>query len=348
LTFPPDFRMLPAMKALHQVGLNGRVPVPSEKRFLIRNRMEELSAVVVVGPCRRRAQRVVDALCGQTAINRMEVIVVDLAEASIPSLETPKQVSVKYIRRPDLDLWSKARCVGLREASAPIVTFTEDHCFPARDWAAALMEAHRQPWAAVGYAFTNANPRTYWSRASMVNDYGFWLHPAAPGPMTLMPGNNISYKRDVLLQYGDQLETLLTPDFNLQQIFLREGKPMCIEPAARSAHQNFDQLLPLMHANYAYARLLAARRVSAQGWTGGRRLFQAILTPIVAPILGSLRLLKSLRGREELIPPVLAGLPVYFITHAWSAIGEALGYVFGEGTSERDLNRWEIEFERGE
>lgn len=310
--------------------------------------MTELSAVVVVGPCRLRAQRVVDALCGQSAIDRMEVIVVDLAEASTPSLRTPAQVNVKYIRRPDLDLWAKARCVGLREASAPIVAFTEDHCFPAHDWAAALIEAHRQPWAAVGYAFTNANPRTYWSRASMVNDYGFWLHPAMPGPMTFMPGNNISYKREVLLQYGEQLETLLTPDFNLQQILLREGKPMCIEPLAQAAHQNFDRLLPLLHANYAYARLLAARRVSTQGWSLGRRIGQALLTPAVAPVLGSLRLLLSLRGRKVLIPSVLKGLPVYFITHAWSAIGEAIGYVFGEGTSERDLNRWEIAFEREE
>ena len=65
-------------------------------------------------------------------------------------------------------------------------------------------------------------------------------------------------------------------------------------------------------------------------------------------MLGSLRLLLSLRGREVPIPSVLKGLPVYFITHAWSALGEAIGYVFGEGTSERDLNRWEIAFEREE
>jgi hypothetical protein len=306
-----------------------------------------LSAVVVIGPCRDRARRVADALCGQTAIGLMEVIIVDLADASTPSIQTPPNVTVKYVRRPDLDLWAKARCVGLSEARAPIVAFTEDHCFPARDWAAALIEAHRRPWAAVGYAFTNANPRTYWSRASMVNDYGFWLHPAIPGPMTFMPGNNVSYKREVLLHHGDRLERLLTPDFNLQQILLREGKPMCIEPNARSAHENFEKLVPLMQANYAYARLLAARRVKTEGWSPVRRILQAVLTPAAAPLLGSLRLLWSLRGREVLIPTVLKGLPVYFITHSWSAIGEAMGYTFGEGTSERDLNRWELAFERG-
>jgi hypothetical protein len=310
--------------------------------------MPDLSAIVVVGPCRRRAQRVVDALCHQTAIDRMEVIVVDLAEPGVASLRIPANVNAQYILRPDLDLWAKARCVGLELATAPIVAFTEDHCFPARDWAEALIEAHKVPWAAIGYAFVNANPQTYWSRASMVNDYGLWLHPAPPGALTLMPGNNISYKRDALTSYGAELEHLLTPDFNLQQRFIAEGKPMCIAPKAISAHQNFNELIPLMRANYAYARLLAARRAASQRWSGMRRILQALLTPAAGPVLGGLRLLSSLKGRRSLAPEVLKGFPVYFITHACSSIGEALGYVLGEGSSERDLNRWEIAYERGE
>jgi hypothetical protein len=31
----PDFHMLPDMKTMFQGGLNGRVPVTTEKRFLI-------------------------------------------------------------------------------------------------------------------------------------------------------------------------------------------------------------------------------------------------------------------------------------------------------------------------
>jgi hypothetical protein len=43
------------------------------------------------------------------------------------------------------------------------VAFIEDHGFPARDGAEKLIEAHVGPWAAVGYAFTNANPKSYLS-----------------------------------------------------------------------------------------------------------------------------------------------------------------------------------------
>jgi hypothetical protein len=35
LTFAPAFRMISTMKTMFQVGLNARVPVPTEKRFLI-------------------------------------------------------------------------------------------------------------------------------------------------------------------------------------------------------------------------------------------------------------------------------------------------------------------------
>jgi hypothetical protein len=35
LTFSPAFRMISIMKTMFQVGLNERVPVPPEKRFLI-------------------------------------------------------------------------------------------------------------------------------------------------------------------------------------------------------------------------------------------------------------------------------------------------------------------------
>ena len=33
LTFMPDFHMLPAMKTMFQVRLNGRVPAPAEQQF---------------------------------------------------------------------------------------------------------------------------------------------------------------------------------------------------------------------------------------------------------------------------------------------------------------------------
>jgi hypothetical protein len=42
----------------------------------------ELSAALVAGPCRSRAQQVVDALCAQSAIQSIEIVIVDLARGA--------------------------------------------------------------------------------------------------------------------------------------------------------------------------------------------------------------------------------------------------------------------------
>lgn len=308
--------------------------------------MIELSAIVVVGPLRTRSQRVVDALCNQTARERIEVIVVDVAAEEIPPLAIGNGAQVQYLRRADLTIYNDARCAGVRAAKSPVIAFIEDHCVPEPGWAAALIEAHKGPWAAVGYAFINPDPENFWCRATMVNDYGLWLDPCTREPLELMPGNNISYKRTVLMELGDELEAFLTPDYNLQQKLLRSGRTMRAEPDAKAAHQGFKSLKPAMQANFSYARLLAARRSKLEGWSVSRRLLQALATPVLGPLLGCIRLIRSLRGRSALLGQVVEGLPIYFVIHSWSSVGEMLGYVFGEGTSERDWNDFELLYDR--
>src|SRR6185295_10339436 len=95
----------------------------------------KISAALVAGPCRSRAQRVIDSLCSQTAVDSMEIIVVDLAPLSTPRLRVNAQPPVVYLSRPDVKRWGRARTEVVKTARAPIVAFIEDHCFPSRTWA---------------------------------------------------------------------------------------------------------------------------------------------------------------------------------------------------------------------
>ena len=313
---------------------------------MVKNSSLLLSAIVVVGPCRTRAQRVINALYAQTVVESIEIIVIDLAPSGTPTLETAPGVRVTYLSRPEMILWSRARVEGVQHAQAPIVAFIEDHCFPEPGWAEALIEAHQGPWGAVGYGFTNANPETYMSRACMVNDYGYWLHPARRGQASILPGQNVSYKRDLLLAFGARLELLLTPDFNLQQALSKQNLPMFVESRALAAHENFIRLSALMQAHYAYARLLAARRAEVLSWSRIRRIFYGLAVLPGAPVIAIARLILGLRGRASLWPAVMAAFPIYVLTRLWAAIGESLGYLLGQGSVERKLHRWELEVER--
>jgi len=301
-----------------------------------------LSAAVIVGPCRNRGQRVVTALCTQSAIESMEVIIVDLSPDDTPNLVTPDNIRVKYLHAPELHYWSRARMVALVQAEAPVIAYIEDHCYPSPCWAEALIKRHKENWVAVGYAFVNANPDTWISRGAMVNDYGDWMDPAPTGPLRLLPGNNISYKREILLSFGSELEELLTPDFALQEVLWKRGLPMCLEPRAHAAHENWNTLPSLLRSNHDFSRLLGARRAKTQSWKRWKCLFYAFVTPFSSPILAVIRLFGSLSGRTSLLSQFLEALPVVLLNRFWCGVGEALGYLLGEGQTLEKVNQCEI------
>ena len=308
--------------------------------------LPKLSVVLGVGACRQRAQRVVDAICAQTVLDQIEIVVLDSGGKGVAPLRTPQDARVVYVALPEATLFPKARAEGVLHASAPVVAFLEDHCFPSREWAAALIEAHRGECTVIGYAFTNANPQTYISRAALMKDYGPWLHPATAQLRTLMPGNNVSYRRDVLLSFGKDLEYMLTPDYSIQQVLTRRGHLMRLEPAALVAHQNYEQISPAAKSNATYARFLAGRRAKNLGWGPARRLAYALLTPWCAPVIGVFRVFRGLRGRESLLRDAIMSMPVFIVIACVAAGGEAMGYMFGEGDAETRMNYWEHDFER--
>lgn len=301
-----------------------------------------LSVVLVAGAQRGRAQRVLDALSRQTVVDSIELIVVDLFENGA-RLDVAPCLTHVYASRPDIKRWGAARAAGVRLATGEVVGFIEDHCFPEPEWAEMLIDAYRGPWAAVGYAFTNANPQTFISRASLLARYGQFAHPAHPGRAPLVSGNNVSYRRELLLSFGSELDGLLTIDFNLQELLGKRGLPLLVEARARAAHQNFSSFARDSITGYWYCRLLAARRVETQGWHWARRFVHGIGAPVGSPAIRLARLLMSLRGRRSLWPQAAASIPVILGWYVTDALGESLGYLLGAGRAEREALRWELD-----
>ena len=68
-----------------------------------------MSAAVVVGDLRERAQRTIDALGSQTAADMTELVVVDIGPADLPALSTPEDLPATYIRMPGSANYASAR-----------------------------------------------------------------------------------------------------------------------------------------------------------------------------------------------------------------------------------------------
>jgi len=119
-----------------------------------------VSAVMITGICRKRAQRALNALYKLTIIDQMEIIIVDLGATDSPSFTCTPNIRISIIPIPKNTSWVSARMTAVQKATGEIVAFIEDHSFAMPDWAEEIARSFEGPWSAVGNSVVNANPET--------------------------------------------------------------------------------------------------------------------------------------------------------------------------------------------
>jgi hypothetical protein len=287
----------------------------------------------------------VEHLTAQTLAGSIELIIcAPSAERVVVDAEAVRGLhSVRVLDAGPLKEMGPVRAQAVREAAADVVAFAEDHCFPFPDWAEALLAAHAEPHAAVGPAVYNANPETKISWADLLIEYGRWVAPGRRREVELLPGHNSSYKRAVLLQYGQELDGLMEAETVLFWDLRRRGYTLLFEPAARVRHTNFSRLGPYFSVLWHLGRAFGGKR--AEPWSVARRAAYALAAPAIPFIRLSHVVRTAIDNRFPLrrlvlsSPALLAGLAV-------DCVAQATGAAFGAGQSTVRLTAYE--FHRGE
>lgn len=304
-----------------------------------------MSVVIATPDCYETIRKTIGHLRAQTVKDRLEIVIVapsrqtlDLDESELRDFHQYRVVEVGA-----MESIARANAAGIRQSSAPIVALTEDHSFPDPDWAEALIKAHRQPYAAVGPVVRNANPNSAVSWADFLIGYGPWMEPTPAGTVEHLPGHNSSYKRAVLLEYGDELETMLEAETVLHWNLRAKGYDLYLEPAAKTAHTNFGRLSSWVPVMFHCGRVFAADR--SRHWSLGRRLFFVGGSPLI-PLVRLWRILRQmrrLRRQHGLLPRIL---PALIIGLSLDAVGQMIGCACGAGDSKQKLSEFEFHRDR--
>ena len=143
----------------------------------------EISVVLVTRAGLDPIRRTLCHLRNQTARDRIELVIVSpfALDLDLDRDEAEGFAGLRVVDVGELEAAGAALAAGFRAATAPIVACVEEHSFPEPGWAAALIEAHSGPWAAVGGAMTNANPRSRISWAHLFTDFGCAVPPLRGG-----------------------------------------------------------------------------------------------------------------------------------------------------------------------
>jgi hypothetical protein len=163
----------------------------------------------------------------------------------------------------------------------------------------------------------------------------------------VLPSGNVSYRRDLLVALGSDLEALLTPDFGLHEHFNQRDLKMFVEGSALVAHDSLGTLPNLASATYLFCRILAARRVETQRWSAVKRIAYGLATPLVSPAVAFWRLLAAPGQTTAERLALVTYSPVLAIKCLSAAIGESVGYLAGIGpATEAAFGEWELHIQR--
>jgi hypothetical protein len=304
-----------------------------------------MSVVIITPDSYDTVETVVRHVHAQSVREQLEVVIVAPATDTIP-LDTPKLQGFHNVRVvPFADIRSStaaARVAGVRAARAPVIAFVEDHSFPQPGWAEALIAAHREPWAAVGPAVGNANPGSAISRANLLIEYAPWLAAAVPAAVEPLPGHNSSYKRALLLEYGDGLAAMLEAESVLHWDLRARGFQLRLEPAARILHLNYSTLRASMRLRFHAGRVFAAAR--ARGWPITRRFAYGAAAPLI-PAVRLQRILGQVRGHRRAALPANT-FPALVMLLACDAAGEMAGYLMGADSEGERAGKFEFHADR--
>ena len=282
-------------------------------------------------------------LRAQTVRERIELVVVAPSREALGPFEreTTGFQSVRVVEAGEIRRASSAKAAGVRAARAPFLALAEEHCYPEPEWARLLLAAHARGWDAVGPRMCNANPASAVSRAGLYLNYGACLAPAAPGPSERLPWHNISYRREALTAYGEDLAMLLAVEGLLLDDMRARGRGLYFEAAARTHHVNISRLSSWVAHSFWGGRMFGAARARGKSWTPLRRLLYVSGGPLI-PLVRVRRALplvyRTGAGHADVarvLPAMLAGL----IPHA---LGEMTGYAFGAGPAEERYSPYEL------
>ena len=284
----------------------------------------------------------IQALLRQTALARLELVIVIPARTSttVDRRELDAFAQVQVVEVDAVRTIAQANALGVRRATAPVVTLAEEHCFPDPQWAAALLAAHREPCAVVGPAVRNWNPQTITSWCDFIIGYGPWMAPAPSFGHPFLPGHNSSYKREVLLALGSRLEEMMEAETVLHQELAASGHALVLAPAAQAAHMNYSLMTSFLPVQLLCGRVFAG--VRAARWPVGRKLFYCAASPLI-PLVRLWRAIGQLRAPGRPVKLLWKLLPLLLLGLTLDGIGQMLGYLFGIGGAAEKLATYEYD-----
>jgi hypothetical protein len=309
-----------------------------------------VSIVLVIGNWRQRSQRALQSILAQDGLDQAEIILMDASTTNAPPLPESTHPAVRLVRIQPNQTLGQIRAEAVQLARGVYVASLEEHCVALPGWLKGIIgQAQKGNWAGIGGEIHNLNPQVGMSQIFFIMHYPpSWRAPARFGTSNGVPGHNSAYKREALLQCGEELADLLQTEVLLWWKLQEKGGVLGIDPAIKFKHRNEVKLAEIAPSYFHMHRIFSSERARLYQWPFWLRLLRIISLPLV-PVVRLFRYIKmALNEKPSELTTVLRYAPMMLVAQSFTALGLGAGYMFGLGDSVPAMTNYELNVARGQ
>jgi glycosyltransferase involved in cell wall biosynthesis len=219
---------------------------------------------------------------------------------------------------------------GIAASAGEIIAILDPYSIADADWLPELVRVHAErPNLVVGGAVDlhPARRSSLLAWAAYINEYGMFMPPVRGGETDILPGSNVSYKREALFDGARPRYPVFWKTFVNWEIEAR-GSRLWLAPQVVVKLRKPVPFLDYVKTRYDHGRCFAGMRVAGQ--PGSVRLRRALTAPLV-PALLLWRWGRIFWSKKRHRGRFLTTLPLQLALFGLWAWGELWGYLRGPG-----------------
>lgn len=271
--------------------------------------------------------RTLETLQDQEQPGDYEVIVVDSSDDGAVADLVPNFPVTRLIRLERRAYPGNARNIGVAAATGEILAFTDADCMVGRDWIRTIRTAHQTGVPVIGGTIANGNPERLFGWMYYFCKLSHWLPNSQRIAVKEIPTACLTMKRFVFDQYGPFLEDCYSSDTAFNWAVAAQLGPPVLSSAIEVRHINCTRVGTVVCKLYRHGRDFARLRVSAEGWSGWRRLLFVLGSPLLPGML-FWRTARNVYASRIYLGRFVAYWPLVLAGWAVWGVGEAAGCLF--------------------
>lgn len=283
------------------------------------------NTINVIGAC-------LAALIKQIPGHSVEVIVAEQSSDGTDELIRTRfpEVRLLHFAEPLTVPQLRGRAIAL--AQGQIIAIIDPFSVVAQNWLSELLRVHaEQANLIIGGAVElyDADNQGVANWATYINEYGGFMLPLTAGVVNILPGSNISYKREAIvnipeLESAGFWKAFVNWDLEAEQHQLWLAPSLVVYLLKPIPFTDF------LRTRYHHGRCYAGMRVAEASTSG--RWFRAFTTPLL-PILFMWRLARLYWPKQRHRAVLLKSIPLQVLLFSSWAYGELWGYLRGSRDS---------------